>query len=71
MQKFVTPFILILLVIITTGCTIIEEPKIELSELQIIACETANNAGTCNTRLAEVGIVTKENCCSALDLCCE
>ena len=41
-----------------------------LSELQITACTTADEAGTCDTRLPELGIVLKENCCKALGKCC-
>ena len=41
-----------------------------LSDLQIAACETADDAGTCDTRLAEVGIVLKEECCEILNKCC-
>ena len=42
----------------------------ELSELQIVACQTASSAGSCGTRLGEVGIVTKEACCQVLGYCC-
>ena len=41
-----------------------------LSDIQITACETANKAGTCDTRLAELGIVLKEECCEVLSRCC-
>ncbi|GAG13108.1 unnamed protein product, partial [marine sediment metagenome] len=59
-----------------SGCKVSEEtpeapkPKKELSELQISACNTADEAGTCNTRLEEIGIVTKEDCCEVLGKCC-
>lgn len=42
----------------------------ELSELQITACRGADNARTCNSRLGELGIIQKEECCAALGLCC-
>ena len=41
-----------------------------LSELQIEACNSADAAKTCDTRLAEVGIVLKEDCCKVLGKCC-
>ncbi len=41
-----------------------------LSDIQITACETADKAGTCDTRLAELGIVLKEECCEVLSRCC-
>ena len=41
-----------------------------LSDIQITACETADEAGTCDTRLAELGIVLKEECCEVLSKCC-
>ena len=50
-----------------------EIPKREskiLSELQVTACYKADEAGTCNTRLSEVGIVLKEDCCKILGKCC-
>ena len=48
-------------------------PKLEpktLSELQTQACNIADQAGTCNSRLADVGIVLKEDCCEVLGKCC-
>ncbi len=67
----ITIFLLILLIIIPS-CKISEvsEPKKELSELQTEACNTADKAGTCSTRLGEIGIVTKEDCCEVLGKCC-
>lgn len=41
-----------------------------LSELQIAACNSADEAKTCDTRLPEIGIVLKEDCCEALGKCC-
>ena len=41
-----------------------------LNDLQIQACNTADQAGTCQTRLPEVGIVLAEDCCEALGKCC-
>lgn len=46
-----------------------EETK-TLSEFQVLACETADEAETCNTRLNELGIVLKEDCCEVLGKCC-
>jgi len=41
-----------------------------LSDIQVTACNTAHEAGTCETRLAELGIVLKEDCCEVLGKCC-
>jgi len=60
--------------ILLTLCTIIScmptEEKSQLSELQVTACNTANQAGTCDTKLAELGLVTKEQCCQSVGKCC-
>ena len=70
MKKFVP--ILLLLVILIAGCKSQDKGTAitGLSELQIEACNSADAAGTCNTRLAEVGIVLKEDCCKELGKCC-
>ena len=43
---------------------------IVLSELQVLACEAADEARTCSSRLPDVGIVLQEECCQALGKCC-
>lgn len=67
---------IILLILFLAGCKELSEltsekesPK-ELSELQVTACNTADEAGTCDTRLVELGIVLKEDCCKILKKCC-
>ena len=60
---------LLIFIILIAGCQKNSEPK-TLSDMQVTACNTANDAGTCNTRLAELGIVLKEDCCKALGKCC-
>ena len=77
MKKFA--LILLIFIIFVYGCQITyrpqttdvasKEPK-ALSDIQITACDTAHDAGTCETRLAELGIVLKEDCCEALGKCC-
>ena len=71
MRKYLL-FLLIFLIFIN-ACQKSSESKTKitaLSELQITACTTADEAGTCDTRLPELGIVLKENCCKALGKCC-
>ena len=75
MKKFI--LILLILIILIAGCQKNPEPKTEikkdakqLSDMQVTACNTANDAGTCDTRLAELGIVLKEDCCWVLEKCC-
>lgn len=72
MKKSVLLFILLLFIV---GCKEIfekevPEEKVSLSELQVEACNGADNAGACDTRLAELGIVLKEDCCESLGKCC-
>lgn len=71
--------ILLLFIIFTYGCQKADEMQKAdeikmgaktLSDIQITACDTAHEAGTCETRLAELGIVLKEDCCEALGKCC-
>ena len=68
---------LLILVILVIGCKsyqakngiVAKSPK-TLSEMQVTACNTADEARTCDTRLAELGIVLKEDCCKSLGKCC-
>lgn len=65
--------VLILLTIFLFGCVKIPEKRSEakLDDLQMTACEEADKAGTCQTRLIELGIVMPNECCEALKRCCE
>jgi|TARA_B100002003_G_C13973855_1_gene471191 hypothetical protein len=63
--------LLILFLFIVSCKEIPEEQQAKtLSELQVEACNAADGAETCDTRLAEVGIVLKEDCCQVLGKCC-
>ena len=64
--------LILIIVVFLIGCkgTAKKESAKKLSELQIEACNTAHEAGTCGTRLSEVGIVLKEECCKILGKCC-
>ena len=76
MKKFA--LILLILIIFAYGCERVSQlppadittPKKSLSDIQVTACDAAHEAGTCETRLAELGIVLKEDCCEALGKCC-
>ena len=76
MKKYALIYLLfVLIVIIAVGCKTTTQNKVSdkqkaLSELQIEACNSAAAAKTCDTRLAEVGIVLKEDCCKELGKCC-
>jgi len=52
-----------------TACQTKKELK-TLSDMQITACNAAHDAKTCDTRLAELGIFLKEDCCQILGKCC-
>lgn len=67
MKKIILALILILFLV---GCKEIPEEKPSLSELQVAACDAADEAETCDTRLIEVGIVMPNECCEVLDKCC-
>lgn len=70
--------ILLIFIIFIYGCGQVSQlpptdttpPKKSLSDIQVTACNTAHEAGTCETRLAELGIVLKEDCCEVLGKCC-
>ena len=74
MKKLI--LIVLIFVILIAGCQKVSETKKEnkhnkqLSDMQITACNAAHEAGTCDTRLAELGIVLKEDCCKVLGKCC-
>ena len=71
MKKLI--LILLFFIILISGCQKVSETKKEtksLSDMQITACNAAHEARTCNTRLAELGIVLKEDCCKVLGKCC-
>jgi|WetSurMetagenome_2_1015567.scaffolds.fasta_scaffold17298_2 hypothetical protein len=45
--------------------------NVPLSDLQVTACNAADKAQTCQTRLPKlVGLVAKEDCCKYLKKCC-
>ena len=65
------PFIFIILSLAVLALVLFYmQSSRELSELQVVACSAADAASTCDSRLAEVGIVLKEECCQALGKCC-
>ena len=41
-----------------------------VGELRETACNSADKAGTCETRLASLGFITKEDCCKTYLKCC-
>ena len=70
-KKLILVLFLIILVFIS-ACTKSTEKTSEegLGDLQIIACTEADRAGTCQTRLVEVGIIMPNECCEELGRCC-
>ena len=72
MNQYKVMFLLTFLVLLTS-CALLspsDAPQSTLSNMQITACNAANQAGTCNSRLPEVGIVLQEECCEQLGKCC-
>lgn len=47
-----------------------EDNELILSETQIIACNSADMGGTCESKLAELNIVSINDCCKYLGKCC-
>jgi hypothetical protein len=39
-------------------------------ELQKTACDSADGANTCDSKLASLGFITKEECCTKFKKCC-
>ena len=62
--------LILILLLFITSCKEVPEKDVTLSELQVEACNAAHDAGTCDTRLVELGIVLKEDCCGVLGKCC-
>jgi len=67
MKKILLVLIFLLFIL---GCNAQEQPIRTLSDLEITACNTAHKAGTCDSRLPEIGIILKEDCCQILGKCC-
>jgi hypothetical protein len=73
--------ILLIFLVIIVGCQKEIEPEkpnpgLEditgkyVIELEKTACDTAHTASTCDTRLASLGFITKEDCCKKYKKCC-
>ena len=63
--------LLIVSLIFLINCTPAQGPPPKtLNDMQMTACNSADAAGSCDTRLPEVGIVLKEECCKNLGKCC-
>ena len=69
MKKFMVMLLIFLFLI--NGCAKGTVKQEQLSEIQITACNSADKGGTCDTKLASLNIVTKEQCCQALGKCCK
>ena len=52
-----------------TGTTS-DQGTIPLSDLQKDACNAADSGKTCNTKLADLGIVAPQDCCRYMKKCC-
>lgn len=59
-------FLVFVLVIFIFGCF---REKPELNQLQVTACNAASANNNCG-KLADLGLVSEEECCSALGKCC-
>lgn len=70
LKKYMLIFLLLSVVVVVSSCTAQKTAPAELSELQTSACNAAQNGGTCDTKLEDLGLVTKKECCSALGKCC-
>ncbi|MDP2908066.1 MAG: hypothetical protein Q8O03_09120 [Nanoarchaeota archaeon] len=62
-------FLVLVLVLLVYGCSKVSEEKPVLNELQTTACESASSNNNCD-RLDDLGIVSNQDCCYALNKCC-
>lgn len=60
----------LILVVMLAGCEQTQTEAEQLSEFQITACNSADKGNTCDTKLPELDLVTKEECCEILGKCC-
>jgi hypothetical protein len=57
---------------ITTAPETTQPQEPMLKEEQVVACDAADRANTCQTKLPKlVGLVTMEDCCKHLGKCCQ
>jgi len=75
MIKKLLAVLLILSIIIIAGCSSVEKkPTMNktnaISLIKSTACNKADEAGTCFTKLMDLGIVTPEECCQQMNKCC-
>ncbi len=73
MKRTIILFSIVLLIVITgcandSGSTMTTGQAI--SEIKMVACNKANEANTCFTKLPELGIISPEECCSEMKKCC-
>ncbi len=74
MKKRAILFCVFLILLLFTGCSRKEvslSTSQVLSELKETSCNTADRAGTCFTRLPELGIISPAECCEQLGKCCQ
>ena len=69
--------LLLFVILIVVGCQA-SEPQADpmkpvtgsAVELEKTACYAAEEGGTCSTKLAMLGFITKEECCEKYQKCC-
>jgi PBP1b-binding outer membrane lipoprotein LpoB len=65
--------LLIALLLVSCSKQATEAPPVtgaSIQDLKETACAAADQAGTCSTRLPELGFITKEDCCELFKKCC-
>jgi len=68
-------YLILLLLLFSIACQKEAEPMQEVTgahvaDLEQTACNAADEAGTCTTKLAALGFITKEDCCAKYQKCC-
>ena len=66
MKKAVIAVFIFLLII---GCSQ-KQKETKLTDLQKEACDAAQRADKCRTGLADLELVSKDECCTTMKLCC-
>ncbi len=75
------PVLVMGLLILVSGCQQKASPSSQnegmeqvtgshVTELEQSACSSADRSGTCDSKLATLGFITKEECCEKYGKCC-
>jgi len=61
--------LLILMVVVISGC-MNPGASTEVYQIEYSACDSADQGGTCESKLPQLDIITANECCEKFDKCC-